>query len=138
LGGGFPAEFSPEIGGHLTVPYSNRTPTAAGVQAEVAIGEGDSRLGDRRSYDYWHLRQTGDFYFLTQGLSARKTIVARMRYFYRLRGTVTHGGRQGILPSDVAELRYYVQHIISLMITNLAGWTSLKDFHDWLEDQRLS
>jgi hypothetical protein len=39
-------------------------PTADGVQAEVAIREGDSRVGDRRSYDYWHLRQTGDFYFL--------------------------------------------------------------------------
>lgn len=39
-------------------------PTADGVQAEVAIRTGDSRIGDRRSYDYWHLRQTGDFYFL--------------------------------------------------------------------------
>lgn len=39
-------------------------PTADGVEAEVAIGEGNERQPDRRSYDYWHLRQTGDFYFL--------------------------------------------------------------------------
>jgi hypothetical protein len=75
---------------------------------------------------------------LTEGLPHRKAIVARMRHFYKLRGTVTHGGNQAILPADVAELRYYVQHIISSMITNLPGWTSLKDLHDWLEDQRLS
>lgn len=39
-------------------------PTADGVQAEVAIGPDNERQPGRRSYDYWHLRQTGDFYFL--------------------------------------------------------------------------
>jgi hypothetical protein len=39
-------------------------PTADGVQSEVAIGPGEDVVDGRRSYDYWHLRQTGDFYFL--------------------------------------------------------------------------
>jgi hypothetical protein len=39
-------------------------PTADGVLAEVAIGPDTETLLERRSYDYWHLRQTGDFYFL--------------------------------------------------------------------------
>jgi hypothetical protein len=38
-------------------------PTADGVQAEIATSDDQSQSG-RRSYDYWHLRQTGDFYFL--------------------------------------------------------------------------
>lgn len=38
-------------------------PTAEGVRAEVAIRDDDDRL-DRASYDYWYLRQTGDFYLL--------------------------------------------------------------------------
>lgn len=38
-------------------------PTSDGIRAEVAIGAGED-ISDRRSYDYWHLRQTGDFYFL--------------------------------------------------------------------------
>ena len=38
-------------------------PTAGGVVAEVAIPEGYPRL-DRRSYDYWNLQRTGDFYYL--------------------------------------------------------------------------
>jgi hypothetical protein len=39
-------------------------PTADGVEAEVAIGPETEDQPGRRSYDYWHLRQTGDFYFL--------------------------------------------------------------------------
>lgn len=39
-------------------------PTADGVEAEVAMTPSESQRGDRSSYDYWHLRQTGDFYFL--------------------------------------------------------------------------
>lgn len=38
-------------------------PTSEGIKAEIAIAEGDDRL-DRASYDYWYLRQTGDFYLL--------------------------------------------------------------------------
>lgn len=38
-------------------------PTAEGVRAEVAIHADDEQM-DRASYDYWYLRQTGDFYFL--------------------------------------------------------------------------
>ena len=39
-------------------------PTADGVKAEVVINGDNSSLDDRVSYDYWQLRQTGDFYFL--------------------------------------------------------------------------
>ena len=39
-------------------------PTADGVQAEVAIGSDNDSLDGRRSFDFWSLRHTGDFYFL--------------------------------------------------------------------------
>ena len=80
----------------------------------------------------------GVAFVLANNLTDRKALVARVRHFYRLRGKVAHGGKQPILPADVNELRYYVQNVISVMITNLPGWTSLKSLHDWLEDQRLS
>jgi hypothetical protein len=38
-------------------------PTSDGVRAEVRIRDDDDRL-DRASYDYWYVRQTGDFYLL--------------------------------------------------------------------------
>lgn len=36
-------------------------PTAEGVRAEVAFKEGESSLGEP-TYDYWYMRQSGDFY----------------------------------------------------------------------------
>jgi hypothetical protein len=38
-------------------------PTSEGVRAEAALGAGEGTR-DRGSYDYWYLRQNGDFYLL--------------------------------------------------------------------------
>jgi hypothetical protein len=51
------------IGIVLTKDPWRPQPTAEGVRAQVAISEGEAATG-RASYDYWYLRQTGDFYLL--------------------------------------------------------------------------
>ena len=80
----------------------------------------------------------GVAFVLANNLDDRKAVRDRIKHFYSLRGTVTHGGAKVLTDPGLREYRYYVQHVISVMITNLKNWTSLKNFHEWIEDQRLS
>jgi hypothetical protein len=64
--------------------------------------------------------------------------VRRIRHLYKLRGEVTHGGKQQILASEVAELQFYVLNVINVMIRNPEKWDSRQALREWIEDQRLS
>ena len=94
-------------------------PTSEGVKAEVAINPGGPTMIDRTSYDYWYLRQTGDFYFLhslfederadnaifvdTRIVRVTELLLFLSRLYSRLevpdstqvQVTVTHGGLEG-------------------------------------------
>jgi hypothetical protein len=80
----------------------------------------------------------GVAFVLAKALESRKQVVQRVTYLYELRGKVTHGRNQQILPAEVAELRYYVLNVINVMIRNPQKWDSRQALHEWIDDLRLS
>jgi hypothetical protein len=80
----------------------------------------------------------GVAFVLTTGLENRKQMVKRIKHLYGLRGEVTHGKKQQILPAEVSELRLYVLNLINTMIANPLKFDSRSDLREWIEHQRLS
>ena len=75
---------------------------------------------------------------IARGLSRRKQVAKQVQSFYDQRSKISHGGRTSVLDSDLQELRRIVGTVIAKLIRRTNEFASRRDFHEWIQDQRLS
>jgi hypothetical protein len=75
---------------------------------------------------------------VTEGLERRMALKKFVLRVYDQRSAVSHGGRMGVLQTDLGRLKEIAHALIRVLIQRKAEFARRKDLASWLEEQRLA